>query len=286
MPRKIFKLPVDHLSHSSVEKYLTCPKSWEWQYLVRPEGISTSEARLVGSALHHQMAELLLAKANRTSLTLEQAQAGLVEELESKLTNLLSIRPTAGFIPSQEIKVAIELLEEWHAKIYRNFHADADKIEKKIEVEIAGYPFLGFIDAIDYTEKEMVIDWKVTKSAKTQSNADTSLQLSTYAIATGIRNVGFCSLVKPRANAKNWKPSVQLVTSTRVDHQLKWAEEVIAGVAEGIGRKAFPPCSPSAFLCNEKYCDFWFLCRGKGQQQYNVEMSEIMNWTRKTPFIE
>jgi len=276
MARKIYKLPNDYLSHSQIETYQKCPKAYEFQYIVKPEGIGTSEALLVGSAMHKQMAKLLVAKSNpRSTFNLTEAKKLLTQELGDTLGTLAAVRPASPPNVTQEIQVAVALLEEWHSQIYRHFHTQPDMVEKKIELEIGGYPFVGFIDAIDITSNHEVIDWKVTSMAKTQADANNSLQLSIYSMATRYPNVGFVSLVKPRANSKNWKPSVVKVSSTRSKHQLEWAEYLVSKVAEGIGKKIFPPCSPTAFNCSEKYCNFWHLCRGKSDVEFR---SMISSW--------
>lgn len=280
MAKKIYKIPSDHISHSQIELYQKCPKAYEFKYIIKPEGIPSSEALLVGSTIHRHIAELLVAKAKRTATPTKASAIGELEsELSEKLIDLKIVTANSSIDVYNEVDVAKKLLEKWCDSVYREFQPDADLVEVKFEKEIGGYPVLMFVDAIDTASKFEVVDWKVTKTPKTQFDADNSLQLSLYSIATSYRHVAFCSLVKPKANSKHWTPTITKVSSTRTRPQLEWAEYIVNKVGEGIGRKSFPPCSPLAYLCSEKYCEFWYLCRGKEQKKYD-DANGALGWAK------
>jgi hypothetical protein len=155
------------------------------------------------------------------------------------------------------------LTQKWDVDLLPEI--DPIGVEERIEMDIAGRKFLMFIDLIQQTERgKQVLDWKVTKKAKGQANTQASLQLSIYAHATQIHNVAFGSLIRATEGKENsWKPRVDIHHATRTSKDLDWAMDVLASTIEGIEAEYFPVCSPENFLCSEKYCDFWDMCRGK-----------------------
>jgi len=117
-----------------------------------------------------------------------------------------------------------------------------------------------------------VIDWKVTKKAKGSYAAKNSLQLSIYALACDVSIVGFGSWIRPmEGKENNWKPRIVLDTDFRSQGDYKWAEEVIRNTGQAIDVGVFPTCSPENFLCTEKFCPYWTICRGQHTAQQSPD---------------
>jgi hypothetical protein len=262
-------LPTGYLSFSQIDSYLNCPKKYEWRYLIKPPMIGGSPALLIGSRGHEAIAEMLeLAMAGKRILPkviIEKHGKLLAKDLR-KLAKELEVAIPVTELVSQHDR----LLQEWVKDVLPEFKPTA--VESKVECTIGGYPFLMYIDAIH--DGRRVIDWKFTGSAKNKYHLANSLQLSVYSIGTGLDEVGFGSLVKPKAGKEaSWKPKVVMGYTTRNTEQRNWATRVVKSAAEGIRSRHFPLCSPENFLCTDKYCDFYPLCRGK-------EVAEDPTWLK------
>jgi len=260
MAKMIMKdLPTGHLSFSQVDAYLNCPKKYEWRYIIKPPMIGGSPALLVGSQGHEAIAEMLelsmVGKRILPKVIIEKHGKMLAKDLR-KLAKELEVAIPVTELVSQHDR----LLQEWVKDVLPEFKPTA--VESKVECTIGGYPFLMYIDAIH--DERRVIDWKFTGSAKNKYHLANSLQLSIYSIGTGLNEVGFGSLVKPKAGKEaSWKPRVQLIHTTRTQAERDWATKVVKSTAESIRAGHFPLCGPENFLCTEKYCDYYPICRGK-----------------------
>jgi hypothetical protein len=148
---------------------------------------------------------------------------------------------------------------------YINHHAPRihpEKVEERFErqLKLEGEKRLIIVyGTIDLTEKPIVWDYKAVAKAKSQAEADSSVQLSLYSFAANKNEVGFISFVK------KGNPEVVPVTARRTASQKLWALRVIVSVAKSIQGGAFPLADPMSWKCSERFCGFWKRCRGKYQ---------------------
>lgn len=266
---KMPDLPNGYLSFSQVDSYLNCPRKYEFRYIVKPPMIGGSPALAIGSQGHEAIAEMLElvrdGKHVTPSTIITKHSKRLAKKLRDLSTELQVRLPIEVFLRQHD-----GLLNQWAMDVMPEFKPTA--VESKIETTIGGYPFLMYIDAIHNGKR--VFDWKFTKSAKNKYHLANSLQLSVYSIGTGLDEVGFGSLVKPKDGKEaSWKPKVSMIYTTRTKAERQWATQVIKSTAESIRARHFPLCSPENFLCTDKYCDFYPICRGKDKQ-------ETPNWLK------
>lgn len=256
-------LPVGYLSFSQVDTYLSCPRKYEWHYFVKPEIVGGSPALLLGSSGHKVIADILEAKMAGKHINIKTITKKHSQQLASELRTLAN--QLGEPIPVTELCSQHDrLIEQWAKDVLPEF--DPTAVESKVECTIGGYPFLMYIDAIHKGKR--VIDWKFVASAKSKYTLADSLQLSVYSIGTGLDEVGFGSLVKPRVGKEaSWKPRVQVIHTMRTQAERDWAVEVVKSAADGIRKRHFPLCSPENFLCSDKYCEFYPICRGKGKAE-------------------
>jgi len=256
-------LPTGRLSFTQVDTYLSCPKKYEWRYIIKPEMVGGSPTMAIGSALHELLASVLLAKMKGQRINTKR----LMNESNAKLRKeLMKIQNDVGdeMFPLAAINMLCSqhdgLFEKWLQDLYPELQPTA--VESEVNVTIGGYPFIMYLDMIHMGKR--IIDWKVTASPKNKYHIANSLQLTIYSIGAQVDEVAFGSLVRPKAGSESkWKPSVQLIVGQRTEADRRWAVEVVKAAAQGIRSGSFPVCSPENFLCDERYCDFFPICRGK-----------------------
>jgi hypothetical protein len=266
-------LPKGYLSFSQVDSYLNCPKKYEWRYIINPPKIGGNPAMLLGSSGHEAIAEILEGKMNNKGISVANIIKSHHDDLNKKLKQLASELEVRLPI-TEALHQHDELLRTWTRDILPEFNPTS--VESKVETTIGGYPFLMYIDAIHAGKR--VFDWKFTGSAKNKYHLANSLQLSVYSIGTGLDEVGFGSLVKPKAGREaSWKPKVSMLYTTRTNADRDWATKVVKSTAESIRKGLFPLCGPENFLCSDKYCDYYPICRGKEKTTQPSWLKEIVS---------
>lgn len=270
--------PPSHRSFSQISKYMNCARQYKYYYIdkVPIEGVNLNFA--VGKAGHNYIEEVLTARLKKKDMTPKDREECLMshsikmgKQIKSEILKAQEKDPLGPVIkaPISELRRQLEaLLKKWNLDMLPEI--DPVAVEQKLEIELAGETFLMYIDLIQQMNKNerAIIDWKFVKSTKGDRAVQDSLQLSLYALASGINNVGFCSLVKPReGKEKNWKPNVVVKRANRTNADIEFAKSTMEDAVEGIKIGYFPRCSPENFLCTSMYCDYWAICRGKDQPQ-------------------
>jgi DNA helicase-2/ATP-dependent DNA helicase PcrA len=232
------------LSATAVETYENCPLQFkferEWK-LAR----QVHAAMQYGAAMHrvlrtyYDAARLGRSKSDEELLQLfrdDLASAGIQDNYQRELYLRQGMEQLQDFLAGTRSAPAPEVLhtEEW------------------FDVQIAGTKVAGRIDRIDRAADDSVniVDYKTGK-ARSQEDADESLQLSIYAMAAS-QKWGY------RADAlvfHNLEGNVP-VFSRRTEFQLERARERVTAVARGIAAGDFEP--EPGFHCN--FCAFRGLC--------------------------
>jgi DNA helicase II / ATP-dependent DNA helicase PcrA len=232
------------LSATAVETYETCPLQFkferEWK-LAR----QVHAAMQYGAAMHrvlrtyHEAARRGRSKSDEELLQLfrdDLAASGIQDNYQRELYLKQGAEQLQDFLAGTRSTPAPEVLhtEEW------------------FEVQIAGTKVAGRIDRIDRAADDSVniIDYKTGK-ARSQEDADESLQLSIYTMAAR-QKWGY------RADAlvfHNLEGNVP-VFSRRSEFQLERARDRVLAVARGIAAGDFEP--QTGFHCN--FCAFRGLC--------------------------
>ena len=202
-------LPKGYLSPSAVESFLLCPHAWYLRYVVGVKPLGIYPATQEGKAMHAMLEENNREKVN-TGDDMKPKQA--VECFQDHWSDYSKeVTNWEG-----EKKDTISERGEAQSNNYIKKHAskyvaDPDGIEKKISFEIAGIPFLGFIDfqgdstmkdlgsSIGVRTDKVILDYKNVKSAKSLTELKTGIQMGVYAEATGIRTVEYISFVKTKS---------------------------------------------------------------------------------------
>jgi ATP-dependent exoDNAse (exonuclease V) beta subunit len=244
----------DRLSASAVETYETCPLQFKFE---REWKLSREihAAMQYGAAMHRVLRTYYDAiRAGRPKLDEELLQlftddlesAGIQDEYQRSLYWKQGMEQLKDFLAAGRSAPVPQVLrtEEW------------------FDVQIAGSKVTGRIDRVDRNPdgSVVIVDYKTGK-ARSQEDADESLQLSIYAMAAQqkwdyrVSGLAFHNL---EGNI--------VVISRRSEFQLEEARERVAAVARGIAEGNFQP-NPQ-YHCN--FCAFRGLCPAKEKRSPKI----------------
>jgi RecB family exonuclease len=249
-----FSLPTGYLSASQINKYLSCPKQYEQEYVLGLRSSGGSVASTTGSCVH------LLVENN-----LKKFIAGVPELSDITLatlsdTTLADMFKEVGDLEGESemfwVSEAQKLFKTWYKELGHSIVPL--KSEFKIEKEIAGVPIVGYVDYTDIQKGyEQICDLKVVSKSKSESDAKNSVQLAIYALALDNPNVRFDSVVKTKV------PKTSQVEYTFSKSELGYFTDLIGEVATNISLGRFPMTDPTNWVCTEKWCSAYKNCRGK-----------------------
>ncbi len=242
------------LSATAVETYETCPLQFKFE---REWKLSRKihAAMQYGAAMHrvlrtyYDSVRLGRSKTDDELLKLfreDLAASGIQDDYQQDLYLKQGLEQLADFLAAARAAPALEVLhtEEW------------------FDVQIAGTKVAGRIDRMDRMAdgSVVIVDYKTGK-ARSQEDADESLQLSIYAMAArekwGYR-VGELVFHNLEGNFT--------VVSKRAEFQLEEARERVQAVARGIAEGNFKP-KPD-FHCT--FCAFRALCPAREKRAPNL----------------
>lgn len=231
------------LSASSLQDYENCPLKYKLRYDWRlPE--DASAALQFGSAMHLALkAYFDGVRAGRPlhedsvidSFLDEFGKAKIDDEVQRDLYTSQGREQLSAFLRSPLARPANNVLET----------------ERRFKVEIGGAKVKGRFDRVDRLANGdvAIIDFKTGK-AKTQDDADDSLQLSVYALAAKALGHSASSLVF--INLQNGTA----IESRRAPKQLSEAEEQVRTIAAKIAAGEFDPRPSGACL----WCSYQTIC--------------------------
>lgn len=232
------------LSATAVETYETCPLQFkferEWKL-----------ARQVHAAMQYGAAMHRVLRTYYDSVRLGRSKSD-AELLQLFRDDLAASGIQDNYQRDLYLKQGLEQLQDFLAGTRSAPAPDVLHTEEWFDVQIAGTKVAGRIDRIDRAADDSVniVDYKTGK-ARSQEDADESLQLSIYTMAAR-EKWGY------RADAlvfHNLEGNVP-VFSRRTEFQLERARERVLAVARGIAAGDFEP--EPGFHCN--FCAFRGLC--------------------------
>jgi DNA helicase-2/ATP-dependent DNA helicase PcrA len=245
------------LSASAVETYETCPLQFkferEWKL-----------ARQVHAALQYGAAMHRVLRTYYDSVRLGRTKSD-DELLQLFLDDLAASGIQDEYQRDLYLRQGLEQLRDFLAGMHSTPPPEVLHTEEWFDVQIAGTKVAGRIDRMDRTPDGgvAIVDYKTGK-ARSQEDADESLQLSIYAMAArekwGYR-VGALMFHNLEGNVS--------VLSKRTEFQLEEARARVRDAARGIAEGNFDP-KPD-FHCS--FCAFRGLCPAREKRVHNVAKS-------------
>lgn len=265
------QLPRGYISVSQVNTYRRCPRQYYFRYikdLIR----APSASQLEGSAVHQSVAAGHLAALKNGSAPMD-LMLDVYQDYWKRNKNDINWKAEEDVVNED----LIVRRDHQFLTLYNNYFipkltprvdATGAFVERRFWVTVGSQriPLLGYIDLVakndtvfsdakvpDGSGEEEVIDHKVVKQMKPQSDVDSDLQLTVYARVTGVSHVRFQCFVK------NKIPKIKAVASQRNFLAWPWAEFVISEVAGCIAAGKFPP-GADGWHCTPRFCGYYDDC--------------------------
>jgi hypothetical protein len=265
------KLPRGYVSISQVNQYLKCGAAYKFRYMddiLVPGNNFTVQGRGVHKAAEHLHLGLMNTPDALPSM---EAMTALYSDLHDKEVSdgaILIDEKDWGFVKDEGIRMTQsyrkgalgDLLDpETGFPMLAVRPIAAERIIKVMVTPENSDP-IPFLGVVDLEEPDTVVDVKSKKKSATQADCDNSIQLTLYAHILGKSNVRLDQVIKP---TKTMGVRYLRKSSTRTNHDVKHALNVIRDVTEGITKGVFPRTSPDGWHCSMKWCAYWGRCRGK-----------------------
>jgi hypothetical protein len=254
-----------HLSPTQLDMFTKCPEQYRRRY-IEGEKIPPGIAQMKGSALHRG-AEFNMRQKIESHVDLpagditEMAVTTFEAATHGEYLLLPEERAMGADTTIARAKDSVAAMTEVHARQQAPEYQPV-LVEEKVRIALPGpRDLLGIIDLAD--EQDRVIDFKTASKSKSQSEADTSVQLTVYAAAFTARRGR-----KPRSlrldtvvHTAAGKLSRQALDTERDEADIAALANRVDAVSAAIEAAVFPPAPPGAWYCSKKFCGFYATCR-------------------------
>ena len=251
---------IDHLSYSSINTWLLCPRSWKFRYIDKVEA-PKSPALVFGSAFHAALEEHIAQDASQPPLSKRwnecwQRQLGKDQDIAWDKPEE-SYRELGEMMLSDPNVVAV-------VETFKPFMGgESPTIEVPVELRVPDVPVpvIGYIDIIE--ADGVPCDFKTSARSWSQKKADGEMQATFYLASLNQSGYDVKDLLfRYYVFIKNLKkPKVQIWETYRIADDLFWLFGLIRDVYDAIDWGVFPP-NPGTWKCSPKWCEYWDVCRG------------------------
>lgn len=175
-------LPLEHLSASSITKFLRCPRMWQDEYIFGNRGPSNSSL-IIGSAVHLTLSKIL--RADKRVMTFEEDWRDVIEEAQPSEYRS-DVLPRDSIVwkdpPDRAYNIALKHVYDYYELVGK--HLVVTETEKEIAIEVPGVPIpvIGFVDVVC---PGRIIDVKTTGyfNRKPSLNPEWKLQANIYQLS-------------------------------------------------------------------------------------------------------
>lgn len=277
-------LPKEYLSFSQITLFLQCGKAYEYRYVLDAKSPS-SPALVQGKSIHAALETNYGQKiASKIDLPVADILDSFSTEFDEGCKELEDKSDTTNTTMGRLKDDSTTFLGKYH----KTYAPSVQPLAVEQEFKLALTPTLNLIGYIDLIQQEsapipvvesmiekraeieagpnrdkIIVDHKVTTRKKSQSDTDTSLQLSIYSAATGIKNVRFDSLIVSAKEGEKREQKVVQTISHRTDGDIDFDKSVILSVAQAISSGIFPKTGKGTWMCSQKFCPHFKRCHGE-----------------------
>ena len=253
-----------HLSPSQLEMYCKCPEQYRRRYMegeIIPPGIAALQGKGFHGGAEANMRQKIESHRDLKATEIQELAAvsfdeaakggyclSAEEELRGAKAVLADAKDTTIVMAGAH---AVQQAPDYQPVL----------VEEKIRIELpsATHDLLGIIDLAD--DKDRVTDFKTSGKRKSQADADSSVQLTTYHAAFKARmgrdpsEVRLDTMVKTKRNLER-----DVVSSTRQPKDFQALANRINVVSQSIQLGIFPPTTPGVWWCSGKFCGYYPTC--------------------------
>lgn len=245
-------LPFGYLSISQINRYLGCPKSYEYRYIQQlPE--SKGSPLVVGSSFHKVIEECNRQKLETGELLSEEEMQTIYNRYWDE--NVHDIEWKEDESPDDEKERGFTLAKAYMEELGKSL--DPVAFEAKFQVSVDGIPFRGYIDLIE--RDGHIRDLKTSRKTPAKDVAEQSLQLAGYAFAwrelSGDIETG-CSL--DYAVSLKKAPKIVRLETEITEGRMDRFKDTLYNVANAIDKEIFYRNEGT----NCSWCAFKDICKG------------------------
>jgi CRISPR/Cas system-associated exonuclease Cas4 (RecB family) len=238
-----------HLSHSRINRYLTCPEQYRLYYVAKLRPKVQGSGLVFGAVLHAVLADLFRAGADPVQGFFSQWEELVGVELRYKERETWQTLKDKG----------TKLVERFVAKEVPKLRAIRG-VEKRFDLTVGSLPlpFIGIVDLVaDINGGTTVIDFKTAAAGYDDHEVALSDQLTAYSLAEPeASKVAYCVFVKTK------EPRIEWHFAERTPKDLAEYVEKVRLCGEDILARTF--YKRPGKHCS--YCDFQPLCMGDGKK--------------------
>lgn len=253
-----------HLSPSQLEMFAKCPEQWRRRYVeneILPPGVAALKGKTVHAAAEANFRQKLVSGED---LGLEHFRELAAESFDAQVAGEYQLSAEEESRGKKRVlgeakDAAVEMAEFHGAKQAPEYQPAL--VEQRFRVELPGpHDLLGVIDMAD--DRGRVIDFKTSGKAKSQSDADGSVQLTAYHVGHVVLTGRAPSELRLDVIVGAKKGlSRNVVKTARERADLAALAARLNVVSRAIEAGLFPPAAPGSWWCSAKWCGFYRTCR-------------------------
>lgn len=261
---------VEHLSHSSMKMFLTCPEKWRRRYIeaeYEPTNANLLIGKAVGSGISagyigkmiapEKQAEYQAVMLDVTSDTFDKESQG--QEVDWRDDS-----------PGESKDRAIACTTVYADKVAPEMHPET--IEQGFEIQLPNvdWKVKGFLDIVGSLPGFLAKLHDVKTVSKADNTLDEDIQATMYVASNYVRDGSLPSYAwhQIKKPLKTTPASVRILTTQRTATQVNNYLERVAQVAREIDWRNqtgnWQGAAPGSWACSEKYCGYWNSCRFGG----------------------
>ena len=240
----------DHVSHSQLSLWDSCPKQWEYAYVQKLRRPSSGNL-ILGTCYHETLEDnfkkkLILGHDLDIDICTDYFSTVWGKEV-SAAWEIDWGRQT----PDAMKDMGINLIEKYLCEVAPSVIPQA--VEQWIEKDLNGTKFVIRIDLVDMNGA--VIDHKTSSKMYNQADVDKDTQASASAFALG-KPIAFSNHVAVKTKV----PHIQIVRTFRTHADISWwYQKAIAIIAHM--KTGYAPPREDSWMCSAQYCGFYDMCR-------------------------
>ena len=281
LPPRYDGQPLQHLSHSSYNRFVLCPEDWRRRYMLGEKSAPSGSmflGRQVDDAISLYYRHIL---DHGERLTLDQVKDAFWDGWKAAAEaerEQLGIAWEADLPEDRAFNLGLDAVELTSSELIPHLGEPA-AVQRKVEYTLAPgleWSVLCYLDletrrAVAGAQLPAVVDYKVKKTPLTQHKADHDFQPAVYLAGRWLEGdpaAQFCFAQIAKPGPRRKQIGASLVTTGRSRGQLRGALVRIAQVARQIVAcyERFGPdepwgfADPSGWKCSERYCEAWASC--------------------------
>lgn len=252
-----------HISYSQINMFLRCPRQYEFRY-VNGLKFPPGAALLLGKTWHAGIETNYKQKMETgKDLPIEQMKDIFSDNLNQSAEQEEYVFREGESLDSVK-DVGIQITELHHKAIAPKVEPLLVEKEFRLPLKNRNKDLLGYIDLVDGKNGIFIVDNKSKSKTPSQREFDGDLQFSIYSLAHRMITGELESGLRMDCVVKTKTPKAVQLYTTRETNELVWVLDLIETVDDAIQTGVFPPSNPvSNFLCSEKWCGYWDICKNK-----------------------